>query len=162
MWPRYRLNMPIRNESDLRLAHFVESAHGFPGVEDVISGRGLERLFAFVTAEAGAPVEATAAEIVAGIASPGPARDAAGLMIRLLGAEAGNLALIHLPFGGVYLCGGVARALAPHLAAMGFAEAFRDKGRFAGFMQNFAVSVITDDYAALTGCAVYLAQGAKG
>jgi len=29
-------------------------------------------------------------------------------------------------------------------------------------MQNFAVSVITDDYAALTGCAVYLAQGAKG
>jgi len=156
------VNLPIRTEADLRLAHFVESAHGFPGVEDVISGRGLERLYAFVTAEAGAQREATAAEIVAGIAAPGPARQAAGLMIRLLGAEAGNLALIHLPFGGIYLCGGVARALAPHLATMGFAEAFRDKGRFAGFMQNFAVLVITDDYAALTGSAVYLAGGAKG
>lgn len=156
------VNMPIRTAADLRLAHFVESAHGFPGVEDVMSGRGLERLYSFVTTEARAPLEATAAEIVAGIAAPGPAQQAVRLMIRLLGAEAGNLALIHLPFGGVYLCGGVARALAPHLAAMGFAESFRDKGRFAGFMQNFAVSVITDDYAALTGCAVYLSQGAKG
>jgi glucokinase len=38
----------------------------------------------------------------------------------------------------------------------GFAEAFRDKGRFAGFMANFGVGVIEDDYAALTGCAAYL------
>ncbi|MDP4031928.1 MAG: glucokinase [Pseudorhodobacter sp.] len=156
------VNMPIRSESDLRLAHFVETAHGFPGVEDVLSGRGLERLHAFVTSEAGTPAEASAAEIMAGIAPAGPARAAVALFVRLLGAEAGNLALIHLPFGGVYLCGGVARAIAPHLAEMGFAAAFHDKGRFAGFMQNFSVSVIADDYAALTGCAVYLAQGAKG
>ena len=27
------VNMPIRHEADLRLAHFVESAHGFPGVD---------------------------------------------------------------------------------------------------------------------------------
>ena len=85
-----------------------------------------------------------------------------GLFARLLGAECGNLALIHLPFGGVFLCGGVARAFQSHLIPMGFAEAFRDKGRFAGFMQSFQVSVIEDDFAALTGCAVYLAQGAKG
>ena len=38
------VNMPVRTEADLRLAHFVETAHGFPGVEDVMSGRGLERL----------------------------------------------------------------------------------------------------------------------
>jgi glucokinase len=29
-------------------------------------------------------------------------------------------------------------------------------------MKNFSVSVIEDDYAALTGCAVYLDQGARG
>lgn len=156
------VNMPIRSEADLRLAHFVETAHGFPGVEDVMSGRGLERLYAFVTTESGTPAELSAAEIVAGMGAEGPAQEAVKLMVRLLGSEAGNLALIHLPFGGVYLCGGVARAIAPQLAAMGFAEAFRDKGRFAGFMQNFSVTVIEDDYAALTGCAAYLAQGAKG
>lgn len=159
------VNMPVRVEADLKLAHFVETAHGFPGVEDVMSGRGLERLFSFVSTQAGQREEKSAAQIMAaldGEAEGGLAHETARLFARLLGSEAGNLALIHLPFGGIYLCGGVARAFAGHLAGMGFAEAFRDKGRFAGFMQNFSVSVIEDDYAALTGCAVYLARGAKG
>ena len=38
-----------------------------------------------------------------------------------------------------------------------YADAMRDKGRFAGFMKNFPVHVIEDDYAALTGCAHHLA-----
>ena len=156
------VNLPVRNPDDLRLAQFVETAHGFPGVEDVLSGRGLERLYSFVSHEAGRPTELTAAEIMADLTDDSSlAHKTARLFTRLLGSEAGNLALIHLPFGGLYLCGGVARAFAPHLATMGFAEAFRDKGRFSGFMQNFAVSVIEDDYAALTGCAVYLDRLAR-
>ncbi|QYK40455.1 MAG: glucokinase [Paracoccaceae bacterium] len=154
------VNMPVRTEADLRLARFVETAHGFPGVEDVLSGRGLERLWSFVCAEAGTPDEARAAEIMAAIdAGTDPrATDTARLFARLLGAETGNLALIHLPFGGICLVGGVARAFAAHLGPMGFAEAFRDKGRFAGFMGNFAVRLLEDDYAPLTGCAVYLSR----
>jgi glucokinase len=153
------VNMPVRTEADLRLAHFVETAHGFPGVEDVMSGRGLERLHAFVTTEAGRPTELSAAEIMAAIDSGNPlAMETAKLFTRLLGAEAGNLALIHLPFGGVYLVGGVARAFTEHLGPLGFTDAFRDKGRFAGFMQNFAVTILEDDYAPLTGCAAHLAQ----
>lgn len=159
------VNMPVRSEADLRLAHFVETAHGFPGVEDVLSGRGLERLFAFVSNEAGRPAECSAAAIMAGLdaeSGAGIATETARLFVRLLGAEAGNLALTHLPFGGIYLCGGVSRAIAPHLENMGFEAAFRDKGRFAGFMKNFSVAVVEDDYAALTGCAVYLDRGAQG
>ncbi len=156
------VNMPIRSAADLRLAQFVESVHGFPGVEEVLSGRGLERLYAFVSQEAGAPAEATAAEIAAALSDGGVAEATGRLFARLLGSEAGNLALIHLPFGGIYLCGGVARAFTADLARLGFAEAFRDKGRFAGFMQNFGVSVIEDDYAALTGCAAYLMMGLEG
>jgi glucokinase len=158
------VNMPVRSDADLRLARFAETAHGFPGVEDVLSGRGLERLWAFVCAEAGQPAEARAADIMAAIdAGTDPrAAETGRLFCRLLGAETGNLALIHLPFGGIYLVGGVVRAFAAHLGPMGFAEAFRDKGRFAGFMRNFAVFLLEDDYAPLTGCAVYLARGAKG
>jgi glucokinase len=52
--------------------------------------------------------------------------------------------------------GGVARAMAPYLTQFGFEAAFRDKGRFAGFMANFAVSVVEDDYAALIGSASHL------
>lgn len=158
------VNMPIRTEADLRLAHYVETAHGFPGVEDVMSGRGLERLWGFVTTEAGQPSERSAAEIMTAIddGKDPHALATARLFTRLLGAESGNLALIHLPFGGIYLVGGVARAFTRHLGPMGFAEAFRDKGRFAGFMQNFAVTILEDDYAPLTGCAAYLAQHMRG
>ena len=39
---------------------------------------------------------------------------------------------------------------------------FRDKGRFAEFMENFSVTVVEDDFAALTGCAAHLASGARG
>ena len=84
------------------------------------------------------------------------ARKAVQTFVRILGAVAGDLSLIHLPFGGVYLVGGVARAVSAHFSEFEFESSFRDKGRFAGFMQNFGVSVITDDFAALTGCASYL------
>ncbi len=154
------VNLPVRTEEELRLARFVETVHGFPGVEDVLSGRGLERIYAWAASEAGSHAEISAAEIMAALAagSDPTAERAARIFVRLLGAEAGNLALTHLPFGGIYLAGGVARAFASHLAPLGFGEAFRDKGRFAGFMQNFAVRVIADDFAALTGAASYLAQ----
>ncbi len=156
-------NLPIRTEADMRLLRFVETAHGFPAVEDVLSGRGLERLYHWMGHEAGDPKEALAADIMAACqdGSDPRAEEAARLFVRILGTVAGNLALIHLPFGGVYLVGGVAQAFAPHLGHFGFAEAFRDKGRFAGFMQNFGVSVIEDDYAALAGCASYLAAQAR-
>jgi glucokinase len=151
-------NMPIRTEAELRLCKFVETAHGFPAIEDVLSGRGLERIHAWLGHEAGTPTEAHAADIMAACEAGTDtlASEAVQVFVRILGTVAGNLALIHLPFGGVFLSGGVARAFAPHLAEYGFAEAFRDKGRFAGFMQNFGVSVIEDDFAALAGCATHL------
>ena len=77
--------------------------------------------------------------------------------VRLLGAVAGDLALSYLPFSGLFLIGGVARAFGPHLGRFGFAEAFADKGRFGPFMDQFPVFLVEDDYAALAGCAAYLA-----
>ncbi|SEW13336.1 glucokinase [Cognatiyoonia koreensis] len=153
-------NLPIRTEQELRLCQFVSNAHGFPAVEDVLSGRGLERVYAFLGMEAKDPREAKAQDIMAACAAGSDARaiQAAGIFTRILGTVAGNLSLIQLPFGGVYLVGGVSRAFAPHLNSFGFAEAFRDKGRFAGFMGNFAVHVIEDDYAALTGSASHLME----
>jgi len=151
-------NMPIRTDAELRLAQFVETAHGFPGIEDVLSGRGLERIYRWLSHEADDPAELSAADIVKAFETGHDPRalETAHMFVRILGTVCGNLALIHLPFGGVFLSGGVARAFAPHLASFGFPEAFRDKGRFAGFMSNFGVTVIEDDYAALAGCASHL------
>ncbi len=151
-------NLPIRTEAELRLCNFVSTAHGFPAVEDVLSGRGLQQVYRWLASEAGSEDEFLAAEIMARIDSDARAEAAVRQFVRILGTVSGNLSLIHLPLGGVFLVGGVARAMAPHLNPMGFAHAFKDKGRFAGFMGNFPVSLITDDFAALTGCAAHLTE----
>jgi glucokinase len=161
------ISMPVRTEEDHRLAQFVAHvgphAHGFAGVEDVLAGRGLERVYAFVAHEAGHETTKRGAEIMADVAAgEALAARAVQLYIHLLGQELGNLALVHLPFGGIYLIGGVARAMQPYFDQMELTRHFRDKGRFAEFMGNFAVTIVEDDYAALTGCAAYLAGGGKG
>ncbi len=153
------VNLPIRDEIDLQLGEFVAAAKGCPSVEDVLSGRGLEAVYRWLGHTDGSLVEKSAHDIMSAVGQSDDLRatQAVRIVTRFLAAVAGNLALIQLPFGGVYLVGGVARSLAPHLAANGFADAFRDKGRFSDFMNNFGVGVIEDDYAALTGCAAHLA-----
>lgn len=154
--------LPVRSEADLSLMRFVETAHGFAGVEDVLSGRGLERVHAWAQREAGRGQEPRrdASAIMEAIGrGDDPVAEAAGsTFVRLLGRVAGDLALIHLPFGGIHLIGGVARAFTPHFERFGFAAAFRDKGRFAPLVAEFPVRIIEDDFAALTGCARRLAE----
>lgn len=152
------VSLPVATAAGLRLARSVADAHGFAAVEEVLSGRGLEHVHAWAAAESGASAAAlTAAQVMARIGAGDPVALAAGrAFVEALGRVAGDLALIHLPFGGIWLAGGVARAFAPHLGGFGFAEAFRDKGRFAPFMDAFPVAVIADDFAALEGCAAFL------
>lgn len=127
---------------------------GYPSVEEVLSGRGVSHLHAALHGEVIDP-----AEILSRIGvGEALACDTGALFVKVLGDVAGNLVLSHLPFGGVFLVGGVTRAFAPHLGRFGFVEAFRSKGRFSGFMEQFGVSVVNDDYAALTGCASHLAR----
>lgn len=152
------VTLPVRDEADLRLARFVEARHGFASVEEVLSGRGIVQVHDWLGQEEGDPGRATSAEIMAMLAQGGEGRatKAARIFVRTLGAVAGDLALTTLPFGGVWLVGGLARAFAPHLGQFGFVEAFRDKGRFSDFMESFGVGVVEDDNAALTGCASHM------
>jgi glucokinase len=96
-------NLPIRTEQELRLCQYVSTAHGFPAVEDVLSGRGLERVYGFLGEEAGAPRDARAQDIMAACeaGTDERAREAVALFARILGTVCGNLSLIQLPFGGV-------------------------------------------------------------
>ena len=161
------ISMPIRDARDLALARFIESygdhAHGFAGAEDALAGRGLEHIHAFVTTEAGRLNPLSSAQIMAAIAAGEPlARETARLYCHILGSYLGNLALIHLPYGGIFLIGGMSRAMTPYFAEMDLAGSMRDKGRFGEFLNGFPVWVVEDDFAALTGCAAYLANGGQG
>ncbi len=153
------VSLPIRSDQDMRLARFLERDHGFAAVEDALSGRGLVALHQFVCIEAGTPEQATlkGKQIMTAVADGDPlCRQAAALFARLIGAVAGDLALTQLPFGGIFLIGGVARAMAPYLVEMDFAQAMYDKGRFSDFLGQFPVTVVSDDNAALTGMALHL------
>ena len=153
------VTLPVRGDADLRLSRFVAQVHGFPGVEEVLSGRGIAHVDAWLAASARESGTRDSAAVLAALEAGEPrARQTVATAVRMLGAVAGDLALIHLPFGGLHLIGGMARALVPWLDEFGFAEAFRDKGRFAPLMADFPVWVIEDDFAALTGCARHLAQ----
>ncbi|MEJ2029972.1 MAG: glucokinase [Maritimibacter sp.] len=141
------------------LCHDLETVHGFPSVEEVLSGRGLENLYAWHARRAGTPTELSTAQVIeAAESGDALALETLKLFVRIFGTVTGNLSLIHLPFGGVFLIGGMARAVIPWMARFDYADAMRDKGRFAGFMRNFPVHVVDDDYAALTGCAHHLAH----
>ena len=163
------VNMPVRTDEDLRLARFIEArlaaAGDAPhaGVEEVLAGRGLANLHAFAATEAGQPATLTSAEVLAALAAGDRvAVHAARLYVRILAQMLGDLALIHLPYDGIFLIGGMARAMTPHFATYGLEQAFRELRRVDLLVKDFSVTVVEDDFAALTGCAAYLARGGRG
>ena len=151
------VTMPVQNEADLRLVQFVGKSRGFTSVEDVQSGRGIENIDAWHADEAGKATDRTAAEIMTA-AKKGEARalKTVETFVQIMGRVAGDLALVHLPFGGIYYIGGVARAMTPYLERFNFSQHFHNKGRFADFMARFPVNLVEDDFAALAGLSAHL------
>lgn len=157
------VNMPVRSEEDLRLMRFIEQRLAARaetphcGVEEVLAGRGLANLHAFAAREAGQPTEKTSAEVLTALAAGDPvATHAARLYTTILAQVLADLALIHLPYGGIYLIGGMSRAMVPHFARFGLTDTFREARRVDLLQKDFCVSVVEDDFAALTGCAAFL------
>ncbi len=52
----------------------------------------------------------------------------------------------------------MSRAMTPHFAAFGLAATFREPRRVDLLEKDFSVTVVEDDYAALTGCAAWIAS----
>ena len=150
------VSLPVRSEEELRLRDFIGRNHPEPGIEDVLSGRGFERIYAWISDEAGERSDKSAAQIMASVHTDPMAAKAVQTFSRILGGYVGDLALITLPLGGIYLCGGVAQHFAPHLTMDTFGKSFAAKGRFTDFMAQFPVHLVANDYAALTGCACHL------
>lgn len=157
------VNMPVRSEEDFLLARFIEArlraAGDVPhaGVEEVLAGRGLANLHAFAAHAAGHPAGMSSAEVLAALGQGDPvATHAARLYVHILGQMLADLALIHLPYGGIYLIGGMSRAMTPSFQSFGLERSFREARRVDLLQKDFSVTVVEDDYAALTGCAAYL------
>jgi glucokinase len=80
------------------------------------------------------------------------------LFVEAYGAEAGNLCLKLLPYGGLYVAGGIAAKILPLLQAGNFMQAFCDKGRMSAQMAKFPVHVVLNPRVGLMGAATCAAE----
>jgi len=147
--------LPIRDETDLSFASAVQTELGHCPVEAALSGRGLARVWQFF----GGPAGQDGAAVTAAFEQGDMAADAALRRVTLyLARYCADLALIHLPLGGIYLAGSVGLALAPHLGRLGFAEAFHRPGPYADIHRAIPVHAVPDTQLTLAGCATRLLQ----
>ena len=75
------------------------------------------------------------------------------LFLEAYGAVAGNLALISLARGGIFLGGGIAPKLLPVMTDGTFMRGFTGKGRFTDLLSRIPVKVIENPLTALLGAA---------
>lgn len=76
------------------------------------------------------------------------------MFIECYGAEAGNLALKLLPYGGLYIAGGIAAKNLPLMQEGSFLQAFTLKGRMRSLMERVPVHVVLNPQVGLMGAAL--------
>lgn len=143
------------DELQIELLRYLWQQHSHLSYDRLVSGPGLEAMYRFFCQRAGqhAPQVLSAACITQ---SNDPlARATLELFLRLYGAVAGNLALHTLAYGGVYLAGGIAPKIIPHLQNGLWLSAFSAKGRMSSLMPKFPVHIVTHPNCGLLGAALH-------
>ena len=150
------------DQDERELLDFISRDFARVSYERILSGPGIERLYAFQCGRLGRRPEgdnlATAAEIVHfALNGQDAAADwAIDRFLRVLGHFAGDVVLMFGGFRGVFLAGGILPRISDRLLSGGFVERFTEKGRFSPLMKEIPVSLITDEAASLRGAAASL------
>jgi len=76
------------------------------------------------------------------------------MFVEAYGVEAGNLALKLLPYGGVYIAGGIAGKILPLLKSGSFMDSFKNKGRMRPLLEKVPVHIILNPQVGLIGAAI--------
>jgi glucokinase len=152
-------------EVDL-LFYLIEKYGGHASYERVLSGPGLFNIYSFLRdhdydEEPGwlgeqiqnADDEAAVVSAAALAGKSDLAMKALDIFVSVYGAMAGNLALLMVATGGLYVGGGIAPKILDKIKDGTFMRAFMDKGRFADFVADVPVHIILDPKTALYGAA---------
>ena len=149
--------------TQVALLHYLQQRHGHVSYERIVSGTGLVTLVEFLRDSGRAAISA---QLINNMAEGDPAaaitqaaqqdnepiaRMALDLFVSIYGAFIGNLALLLLPRGGIYVAGGIAAKIATDMQQSGFLHAFQDKGRFANLLKTFPVHLVTNPNVGLLG-----------
>ncbi len=156
-----------RCEIEIELTRYLKEKFGRVSKERVISGPGITSIYEFLRdvkkqkADPEAEREILDSDpnpviIERGIEGKSPiAKKTLDIFISAYGAEAGNLALILMARGGVFIGGGIGPNIISAFKERGGLEAFLKKGRLKKVMEKIPLYVIKNQYAQLIGAASY-------
>jgi glucokinase len=124
----------------------------------VICGRGLLNLYrAICTADGIEPILKEPADVTshALAGTDKVAEETLSLFATYLGRLAGDIAMIFMARGGVYLSGGISQKILPALKKPEFRAAFEDKAPHSAMLKTIPTYVVTHPLAALEGLCSY-------
>lgn len=147
-----------RSKRDLQIWPHLIAIEGRISAEQIICGRGLQNIYqALCHVEGVEPTLKEPADItVAGLAGTDRLADETlTLFVTYLGRLAGDIALLFMARGGVYLSGGISQKIIPALKKPEFRAAFEDKAPHSAMMRSIPTYVVTHPLAALEGLSSY-------
>lgn len=172
-----------RSILEFQLVHYLKERNQLTrvSVERVVSGMGIASIYEFLrdqNPERESPELATiyhvwhqemgeknkTADLSASVSQAALAESdylsgqAMKVFVEAYGAEAGNLALKLLPYGGLYVAGGIAPKILPLLQRGDFMKGFSDKGRMSDLMAEIPVHIVLNSKVGLIGAALRAAQ----
>src|SRR5262249_36428572 len=147
-------------EREIELLRFLKKRMPSVCAEEVLSGRGFLAIHQFLDPERrhssfdGTPNDAAREITQNALAQSCPVCvEALDIWVSAYGAEAGNLALRVLAFGGIYVAGGIAVKILPKMKDGTFLRAFCAKGSFASILARVPIYVVLNEDAPLWGAA---------
>lgn len=159
------------NKRQINLLQFLMTKYQHVSVEHLLSGHGIEHIFEFVCLEHNIkdsiedfdPQDYVAEDITGqkviqlAMDKQHPiAIEAVTFFSEIYAAFIGNLALNTLPYGGIYVTGGIARHILPFLQSRAFLETYKGKGRMSALLEEMPIYYILNQNANLLGAGYYL------
>lgn len=147
-----------RSERDYQIWPFLEPIEGRMSAEQVICGRGIMNIYHAICAAEGrdATLDTPAAVTGAALSKSDPdAIETVSLFSTYLGRVAGDIAMIFMAKGGVYLSGGISQKILPALRGPEFRAGFEDKAPHKEMLREMPTFVVTHPMAALAGLAAF-------
>lgn len=147
-----------RTPRDHALFPHLEPIEGRISAEQLLCGRGMVNIYqALCKADGKEPKFTDPAEVsTAGLAGTDAlAAETLSLFATYLGRVAGDIALVFMARGGVYLAGGISQKILPALRRPEFRIGFEDKAPHSAMMADIPTYVVTHPMAALAGLASY-------
>ncbi|HZQ17212.1 MAG TPA: glucokinase [Terriglobales bacterium] len=149
-----------RNESEIAILKFLQQHMRLVCTEELVSGRGFRAIHEALFPEVHHSFfNDPAADSAANITQQAFAKACSAcertldLWTGIYGSEAGNMALRTLPFGGVYVGGGIALKILPKLKDGAFVRAFCDKTKLAEELARIPIYVVLNHDAPVLGAA---------